>query len=85
MTPTTKEDRVRALETAIDRAGGIIRFSKAMNITHQAVYNWKRRGWVPATQALMIEAIFAVPRAELMGPSLAAVLTTPPITHDDIL
>ena len=44
---TTKEERLAALDRAVELGGGIVRFARAMNVTHQAVYNWRRRGWVP--------------------------------------
>lgn len=85
MTETTKEERIEAIDTAISRAGGIVRFAKAMGVTHQAVYSWKRRGWAPADKALVMETLFAVPRTSLMEPSLAAVVAAPPAGTTDIL
>lgn len=85
MTETTKEQRVAALKTAIERGGGIVRFSKDVGVRHQAVYQWMRRGHVPADKALTLETLYGVPRAETMSPALAAVLTTPPVAAADIL
>lgn len=79
---TTKEDRLKALDIAVDRAGGIVRFAKAMGVTHQAVYHWRRRGWVPADRALAIETVLGVPRENLMEPRLVAVLTAPAAALD---
>lgn len=79
---TTKEDRLKALGIAVDRAGGIVRFAKAMGVTHQAVYHWRRRGWVPADRALAIETVLGVPRENLMEPRLVAVLTAPAAALD---
>ncbi len=85
MTDTTKESRIAALETAVERGGGIVRFSRSMGISHQAVYHWRKRGWVPADKALVIESVFGVPRADIMEPRLAAVLRAPTTLADDIL
>lgn len=82
---STKEDRVRALELAIERGGGIVQFSKSLNISHQGVYSWKKRGWVPADKALVIESIFGVPREDMMEPGLVAVMTAPYKPAEDIL
>lgn len=85
MTETTKDERIEAIDTAISRAGGIVKFTKAMGVTHQAVYSWKRRGWAPADKALIMETLFAVPRQSLMEPSLAAVVAAPPSGTADLL
>jgi len=74
---TIKENRVEAIDLAIDRGGGIIKFSKAMGVTHQAVYNWRKRGWVPPNRAVTIEAAFKIDRRRLLKPSLVAALYAP--------
>lgn len=73
---TTKEERIAALDLAIERGGGIIKFCKRMGVTHQAVYNWKARGWVPPERAVAIEAVFGIPRDDTMNPDLCRVLNT---------
>jgi len=82
---TDKVERVASIDLAITRAGGIVAFSKAVGVTHQAVYAWKRRGWAPADKALVMEAVFDVPRARTMEPRLAALVATPPSTAADLL
>lgn len=79
---TTKEDRLKSLDTAVERSGGIMKFAKVMGISHQAVYHWRKRGWVPADKALVIETVFAVPREALMEPGLVAVMTAPSAAAD---
>ena len=75
---TTKETRIAALDLAIERGGGILKFCKQLGVTHQAVYNWKARGWVPPERAVAIEAVFHIPREETMNPDLCRVLSTTP-------
>lgn len=75
---TTKDERIAAINLAIERGGGVLRFAKSMNVTHQAVYNWKKRGWVPAERSLTIETIFGVERSRLMDPKLVRAVSTPP-------
>lgn len=82
---TTKEQRVAAIDEAIQLAGGIVRFCKVMNIRHQSVYGWRNRGWVPPERALHMERLFNIPREELMNPSLVAALTGQPPAGDDLL
>lgn len=81
----TKTDRIKALETAIERGGGIVRFSKAINVSHQAVYHWKKRGWVPLDKALVIEKVFSVPREDMIEPGLRDAIATPYQPAADIL
>jgi len=75
---TTKDERVAAIDEAIKRGGGIIAFSKAMGVTHQAVYNWRNRGWAPLERAIAMEAVFGINRYETMEPNTARVLSASP-------
>ncbi len=75
---STKEKRVAAIDEAIKRGGGIVAFSKAMGVTHQAVYSWRNRGWAPLERSLAIEAIFGIDRYETMEPNTARVLIASP-------
>ena len=72
---TTKQTRIAALDEAVRRAGGIVKFSKAMGVTHQAVYHWRKRGWVPLERAIVIDTIFKVDRDSLINPQLAQALS----------
>jgi hypothetical protein len=74
---TEKYERVEAIDLAIEKAGGIIKFCKTMGVTHQAVYSWRKRGWVPPERAVVIEAIFKIDRDRLMNPDLLRALNTP--------
>lgn len=65
-----------ALNTAIANAGGVFAFCRALGVTHQAVYNWKRRGWVPFERAAEIERLYGVPAGQLVKSSVAAALTS---------
>lgn len=62
-----------ALELAISRGGGIIAFSRALGVTHQAVSAWRKRYHVPPHRALAIEALFGVDRFLLIQPELTLV------------
>lgn len=74
---TDKSDRIAAIDAAIERGGGIVKFCKSMGVTHQAVYNWRKRGWVPPERAVVMEAIFGVDRETLMNPDLVRAFTAP--------
>lgn len=72
---TTEEERMTALSDAIQRGGGIIKFAERMGLSHQAVYHWRKRGWVPPQRAAQIEEIFGIERGLLMHPSLVVYLS----------
>lgn len=74
---TTKEQRIAAIDLAIERGGGIMRFAKRMGISHQAIYAWRKRGWAPLEKAIVIEAVFGIPREDTMSPDLIRALNTP--------
>lgn len=70
---TTKDQRVAAITAAITKGGGILAFSRDMGVTHQAVYYWKRRGFVPPARARAIEQKFGISSMKLMDPALIAI------------
>jgi DNA-binding transcriptional regulator YdaS (Cro superfamily) len=63
------------IKKAVDLAGGANPLALKLGVSHQAVYVWIRKGWVPAHRALEIEKMFDIPRAELFKPELAALFT----------
>jgi len=74
---TSKEQRREAIEVAIARGGGIIAFSKAMSVTHQAVTSWRKKARVPLPRAMVIEHLYGVGREHLIDPAIAEALLTP--------
>jgi transposase-like protein len=79
---TTKEERIAAIDLAIVRGGGIVKFCRRMGVSHQAVYAWKRRGWAPLEKSIVLEAVFSIPRSDLMNPDLVRTLSTPSASAD---
>jgi hypothetical protein len=63
------------LNRAIQAGGGIISFAKAMGVTHQAVYHWKKRGYVPFDKAAKVQHLFGEPMLDLVREDVATVLT----------
>jgi DNA-binding transcriptional regulator YdaS (Cro superfamily) len=63
------------IKLAIDLAGGACALAHNLGVTHQAVYTWAKRGWVPMQRALQIETEYGVSRAQLLKPELVAVFT----------
>ena len=59
------------VNTAIAKAGGIFAFCRALGVSHQAVYSWKKCGWVPIERAVEIERLYGVPAGRLVKPSIS--------------
>jgi len=70
------EIEMTGIQRAIDMAGGANPLAAKLGVSHQAVYVWLRKGWVPAQRALEIEKLFDIPRADLFKPELAALFTS---------
>lgn len=67
-------ERLPALRDAVDKAGGIVKFAAAVGVTHQAVYAWFAKGWVPLERAVLVERLTGVDRFKLVKPSIAEAL-----------
>lgn len=62
------------IDKAVAKAGGIVAFCRDMDVTHQAVYDWKRRGWAPPLRAKRMQELYDVPASETMDPRLVSLL-----------
>lgn len=60
------------IKSAVERAGGAAKLAAFLGVSHQVVYKWVGRGWVPNTRAAQIEDAYGIPRADLVNPQLAA-------------
>ena len=65
------------IKQAIEMAGGACALAHKLGVTHQAVYAWDKRGWVPMQRALQIETEYRIPRTQLLKPELVAVFLKP--------
>lgn len=74
MTMKTDTRTHPGIDRAIDKAGGITAFCREMDVTHQAVYDWKRRGWAPPLRAKRMQDLYGVPASETMDPRLVPLL-----------
>ena len=77
--------RRRALEDAIARAGGIVRFAKSMGVSLQAVTLWRKQRYVPLQRAVLIEQLYHTPREALVPDDVAAALASPRSASSDLL
>jgi len=63
------------IDKVIAKAGGVKPLADYLGIRTQAIYLWKRKGYVSAERALELERAYKVPRLELMRPDLVESLT----------
>lgn len=63
-----------ALAEAVEAGGGIVNFSRTLGVSHQAVYHWQNRGYVPIERALQIERLWGVSYRRLVKQSVAKAL-----------
>lgn len=64
------------IKQAIELTGSACALAHKLGVTHQAVYTWAKRGWVPMQRALQIEKACDIPRTSLLKPDLVLLLTT---------
>lgn len=62
-----------AVLRVIDAATGGGPLARALGVTHQAVAEWRRQGWMPPKRAVQCEKLYGVPARELVSPKLRAV------------
>ena len=55
-------DLALAAEQAVKKAGGGAKVARPLNLTRQAIYQWKR---VPAEHVLTLERLSGVPRYQI--------------------
>lgn len=58
------------LARAVQFAGGVSSFAQSLGVTHQAVYQWLRRGWLTPKRAEQVSELYGVPAAELLDPEI---------------
>lgn len=56
---------MRAIDRAIEAAGGATRLASALGVRVNVVTNWRARGTVPAEQVLAIESATGISRHDL--------------------
>lgn len=66
------------IQSAAERAGGAAKLAAAIGVSHQVVYVWLRRGWVPNNRAVQIKDMYGIPRVSLINPQLAEFFGTAP-------
>ncbi len=69
------------IKRAVEQAGGAAKLGTTLGVSHQAIYVWVKRGWAPNDRAVQIENLYAIPRAELVNPKLAALFAGTPTVN----
>lgn len=67
--------QIEMLNKAAELAGGVIPLAKSVGVSHQAIYQWKKRGYVPAESALIIEHKFGIPHGGMVRSALADIIS----------
>jgi hypothetical protein len=67
---------------AVVAAGGFSQLARQLGVSYQAVQQWQTQGYVPLIRVTEIEALYGIPRAELMNPKYAAALAEPQFSSD---
>ncbi len=69
------QSQMTGINHAIELAGGACNLALRLGVSHQIVYIWARRGWVPGQRALQIERAYNIPRIDLINPEIVSLLT----------
>lgn len=77
-----KADRYSGVLAALVAAGSHQEMAKQLGVNYQAVQQWVNLGYVPLTRITEIEALYGVPRSELMNPKYAAALAEPKFSDE---
>lgn len=67
---------------AIVKASGFSQLARDVGVSYQAVQQWHSQGYVPLTRVTELEALYGIPRTELMNPKYAAALADPSFSSD---
>jgi DNA-binding transcriptional regulator YdaS (Cro superfamily) len=67
----------RGIDRAVEAAGTQAKLAEILGVTQQAVAGMVRRGHVSPARAIEIEALYGIPRRDLVSRRLADLLSTP--------
>jgi DNA-binding transcriptional regulator YdaS (Cro superfamily) len=65
MNAREKQTALKALESAIEKAGGLSGLSRLIRVSRQAVLQWRMNGAVPPKKALAVEDATGVSKEQL--------------------
>lgn len=69
------------LRRAVKFAGGVTAFARSIGVSHQAVYQWLRRGWLTPARAQQVSELYGVPAAELLNPEITKLVRVTHVSH----
>lgn len=73
----TETITTNGVQEAADKAGGVIPLAHMLGVTHQAVYGWIKRAWMPARQAVIVEQKLGINRALTIDPHMLDLFAMP--------
>lgn len=73
------------IDRAVEMAEGAVPLAAKLGVSHQAVFQWVKRGWVPLARAIEIESIYGIPRRTLLKPELVEALEAPADAATDLI
>ncbi len=65
-----QDNKLTGIAEAVVIAGSQSKLAERLGVSQQVVSNWLKKGFVPVSRILEIEAQFGVPRARLANPRL---------------
>ena len=63
-------DTCASLERAAHAAGSWFKLAHKLGVSHQMIYIWRKRGYVPPKRALQIELYYGIAAKDLIDPEL---------------
>jgi hypothetical protein len=77
-----KADRYSGILAALVEAGSPNALADKLGVNYQAVQQWVLAGYVPLGRITEIEALYGIPRADLIDPKYAAAMSGPSFSDE---
>lgn len=79
---TLRANGYSGILAALVAAGSTSTLAKQLGVNYQAVQQWVKAGHVPLGRITEIEALYGIPRADLIDPKYAAAIAEPNFSSD---
>lgn len=79
---TLRANRYSGILAALVKAGSTKELAKQLGVNYQAVQQWVNAGYVPLGRITEIEALYGIPRADLLDPKYAAAIAKPEFSDE---
>lgn len=61
------------MDEAVEKAGSYVKLAEALEVSHQIVHKWCKRGYAPPRRAEQISRLYGIPAHRLMDPEVASI------------